>query len=260
MRVALVQMEVVLGEPHVNRQRAEAWIRRAAAAGATAVVLPELWTTGYCLDRIGSVADTGLRPTGDLLGALATELGIWIHGGSIADLGPDGKVCNTALVYGPDGGRLSTYAKVHLVPMMDEHLYLGAGASLCSGYDFGGIPAATAICYDLRFPELFRKLALGGAHLMVIPAQWPAQRIHHWRTLVQARAIENQCYVLACNRVGSDPANRFPGSSMIVDPWGHVVAEGGEAEEMVIADLDPALVVQARERVPVFRDRRPELY
>lgn len=259
MRVALIQMEIALGEPEVNRRRAAELIRAAAAGGARLVVLPEMWTTGYCLDTIGSVADSDLAPTSGLLGALAQELGIWIHGGSVADK-KDGKVYNRALVCGPDGRLVSSYQKVHLVPMMDEHLYLGAGESLCAGFDLDGMQAATAICYDLRFPELFRALALRGAQLIVLPAQWPSQRLHHWRTLVQARAIENQCYMLACNRVGQDQANEFPGHSLVVDPWGQILAEGGEAEEAVVADLDLALVGQVRERVPVFRGRRPELY
>lgn len=259
MQVALIQMDVLFGEPEANRRRAGERVRAAADSGAKVVLLPEMWTTGYCLDRIATVADQGLRPTGDLLSGLARELGIWLHGGSVANLGPDGKVRNTALAYGPDGALLATYSKVHLVPMMDEHLYLAAGDSV-PAFAFASMPAGMAICYDLRFPELFRQMALAGAHLVVVPAQWPSQRLHHWRTLLQARAIENQCYILACNRVGRDPANAFPGHSAVIDPWGQVLAEGGGGEETVTATVDPGLVAQVRERVPVFRDRRPDLY
>lgn len=259
MQVALIQMDIVLGEPDQNRIRAEQKIRQAAAAGAEVVVLPEMWTTGYCLDRIAQVADRSGRPTGDLMSRLATELKIHLYDGSVADLGPDGGVRNTSRAYGPDGSLLGTYSKVHLVPMMDEPKYLAPGEAV-STCELAGVKAGMAICYDLRFPELFRQMALAGAHILVIPAEWPSQRLHHWRTLLQARAIENQCYVLACNRVGADPNNQFPGHSLIIDPWGQILAEGGDGEEILTASIEPAQVADIRQRIPVFRDRRPDLY
>jgi omega-amidase len=257
LRVALIQMEIALGRPDENRTCAAALVRE-AAQGADLVMLPEMWTTGYALKRLsGNLADRDGEPTASFLAELARECGIYLVGSAADER--DGHVYNSATVYGPDGSRLAEYAKVHLVPMMEEDIYLTPGDRLAMA-DLGGVQAGLAICYDLRFPELFRTLALGGAQLMLIPAEWPLQRLHHWRTLVVARAIENQCFVLACNRVGSDGANQFPGHSMVVDPWGNILAEGGEGEETVRATLDLSAVADARFRVPVFRDRRPDLY
>lgn len=258
MRVALIQMDIALGQPEVNRSRAADLVRQAAADGANLAVLPEMWTTGYALpDLAGKLADREGEPTGAFLADLARSCKIWLAGSAADERG--GRVYNRATLHGPDGTLLAEYAKAHLVPMMDEHLYLAPGDRLGLA-DLGGVPAGLAICYDLRFPELFRTLALAGAQLMIIPAEWPAQRLHHWRTLLMARAIENQCFVLACNRVGQDSANAFPGHSMVIDPWGNVLAEGGEAGEILHATIDLGQVAEVRQRVPVFRDRRPDLY
>jgi len=116
------------------------------------------------------------------------------------------------------------------------------------------------ICYDIRFPELARKLALSGAKILFVPAEWPHPRLHHWRSLLIARAIENQMYVCGINRVGRDAANVFCGHSMIVDPWGEVIAEADETETIISAAVDLARPDEVRSRIPVFRDRRPELY
>lgn len=258
MKVALIQMDIALAMPELNRERAAGLIRQAAADGAQLILLPEMWTTGYCLpDLAGGYADRAGEPTGELLSGLAKETGAFIAG-SVADE-RRGRVYNRAEVYGPAGERVAAYDKAHLVPMMQEERYLTPGDRLALG-DLNGTKAGLAICYDLRFPELFRSLTLAGVELFLIPAEWPAQRLHHWRTLAMARAIENQAYVLACNRVGSDDANRFPGHSLVIDPFGEVLAEGGEGEEILLAEIDLAQVAAVRERIPALRDRRPELY
>ncbi|MFZ5823805.1 MAG: carbon-nitrogen family hydrolase [Bacillota bacterium] len=258
MKVALIQMDIALGRPDLNRERAAAFVRQAAATGAELILLPEMFTTGYCLPELaGGHADRAGEPTGALLAALARETGAYI-GGSVADE-REGKVYNRAVVYSPEGERIAVYDKAHLVPMMQEERYLAPGDRLTLA-DLGGVKAGLAICYDLRFPELFRSLTLAGAELFIIPSEWPAQRLHHWRTLAMARAIENQCYVLACNRVGADLANRFPGHSLVIDPFGAVLAEGGEGEEIITAEIDLAQVADVRARIPSLRDRRPDLY
>jgi omega-amidase len=120
--------------------------------------------------------------------------------------------------------------------------------------------AGASICYDIRFPEQARTLSLLGAKILFVAAEWPHPRLHHWRTLLMARAIENQMYVVACNRVGNTAIDSFFGHSMIIDPWGEIIAEGGEREEIVTARIDLTLVDHVRNRIPVFEDRRPELY
>jgi len=257
LRVALIQMDIALGQPEVNRAKA-ADLVRIAAKGADLVILPEMWTTGYALsDLAGNLADQNSQPTGAILSDLARQCGVYLVG-SMADERA-GQVYNSATVYAPDGKQIAEYSKAHLVPMMDEHLYLAPGGTV-GLTEIAGVKTGLAICYDLRFPELFRTLALGGAELLIIPAEWPSQRLAHWRLLLQARAIENQCFVLACNRVGKDLNNSFPGHSMVIDPWGAILAEGGDGEEILRAEFDPALVAEIRARIPVFRDRRPDLY
>lgn len=257
MRVALIQMDVVLGRPAENRARAADLVRQ-AAVDTDLVVLPEMWTTGYQLRELsGNLADRDGSPTEALLANLARECGVYLAGSRAVERG--GKVLNLATVHGPDGRLLAEYTKVHLVPMMEEPLYLTAGDRFAVA-DLDGVRCGLAVCYDLRFCEMFRTLALDGAQVMIIPAEWPAVRLHHWRTLLQARAIENQCFVLGCNRVGSDGKNDFPGHSMVVDPSGNVLTEGDEDECIVRATLEMAQVAEVRTRVPVFRDRRPDLY
>ena len=120
--------------------------------------------------------------------------------------------------------------------------------------------AGVCICYDIRFPEMARSLALSGAKVLFVSAEWPHPHLHHWRTLLMARAIENQMYVVACNTVGESGDTSFFGHSMIIDPWGEIVVEGGEGEEIVIGEVSISLVDEIRSRIPIFEDRRPEIY
>jgi predicted amidohydrolase len=142
---------------------------------------------------------------------------------------------------------------------MEEEKFLTSGDQIGS-LDIEGIPAGVMICYDIRFPELARTLALAGAQILFVPAEWPHPRLHHWRTLLMARAIENQMFVVACNRVGISGKTEFFGHSMIIDPWGEIIAEGGEQEEIISASLQMSDVKQVRNKIPVFDDRRPEIY
>jgi predicted amidohydrolase len=143
--------------------------------------------------------------------------------------------------------------------MMDEDRWLAPGERLAS-CEIAGVRTGLAICYDLRFPELFRSLALAGVEMFLLPAEWPAARIAHWTKLVHARAIENQAFVVACNRVGADDKNSFPGMSLVADPMGEVVAEADSREQVLRAELDLAILEEFRAKVPVFKDRRPEVY
>jgi predicted amidohydrolase len=142
---------------------------------------------------------------------------------------------------------------------MDEDRYLQPGsAPLLLDLPWG--PTAFAICYDLRFPELFRRYAVEGAKIIVLPAEWPMERIEHWRALLIARAIENQCYMIATNACGQTGETIFGGHSMIEDPWGKIVMELGEQPGLATAEIELELVDAVRKRIPVFDDRRPELY
>lgn len=254
----MIQLNIKYGDPKANYVRASEYIKKAAATGADTVILPELWTTGYDLTRLDEIADDRAVESIAFLQKEAVKHGVDVVGGSIAEKCEDG-VRNTLLIVNNKGKLVHKYSKLHLFKLMDEHVYLEEGNDEAD-FELMGVKSAGFICYDIRFPEWMRKPALNGVKVMYIVAEWPAPRINHWRILLQARAIENQCYVVACNRSGSDPRNEFGGMSLIIDPWGEIVTEGSKEEEIVIGDIDVALVDEVRGRIPVFRDRREARY
>jgi len=257
LTIALGQMDVRPGEPEDNLARAEALVARARQAHADLMLLPELWLSGYDLERAAKWA----APLGEggfaRMAALAREHQLYLAG-SLLERHSDG-VSNTAVLYGPDGSLLGAYRKVHLFRLMEEHRYLSPGdrAVLCPT-PWG--PVGLAICYDLRFPELFRVMALAGAVLFLIPAQWPVRRIEAWSLLARARAVENELFVATCNRTGVEGEVVFPGRSAVVDPWGRVLVEGDDREGLLVARADLREVRKARRYLTVYQDRRPEAY
>ncbi len=258
LRISLGQIDVIFGEPAINRQKVEGLAAEAARRGSQVLVLPELWSTGYDLaraDRYATPTDAGLFAH---VRALARQHQLIIIGSCLSQLGP-GQYGNTLTVAMPDGSSGGEYSKLHLFRLMEEERYLTAGTRL-GLVDLPWGRCGLAICYDLRFPELFRAYALAGAQLIFLPAEWPQPRLNHWQTLLRARAIENQLFVVACNRVGQAGDTRFFGHSCVIDAWGETVIEGGESEMMLTADIDLQEVAAARARIPVFADRRPEVY
>lgn len=222
------------------------------------IVLPEMWNTGYALEQIGELADEAGERTREVLGAFCEKHRVAMIAGSIAEKTSAG-VRNTALIFDKQGKVIADYSKVHLFRLMDEekHLISGEKDGLFELFDQR---FAVSICYDIRFPEWIRKLALAGSKVAFIPAQWPHPRLEHWRTLLRARAIENQMYIIACNRVGNSRGTDFFGHSQVIDPWGEIVIEAGEEETIVRATIDLDLVSQVRSKIPVFEDRREQLY
>ena len=258
MRVALIQMDIALGEPEVNRLRALKLIDQAVDRGAHWVILPEMWTCGYDFRKLEDYTEGLNGPTINGLRKKAKETGIYIFAGSLPEKLSEG-IYNTCFIIGPQGNILGKYSKIHLFGLMDEHKFLRPGEATCL-VDTPLGKVGVIICYDLRFPELARSLVLQGARVLVAPAQFPDPRSAHWRILNQARALENQVYVLAVNRVGKDEKNTFFGQSMAVDPWGEVAAVGGAGEEVIMVDLKPRLIDVVRRAMPCLKDRRPELY
>lgn len=261
LRLALIQMNIAAGEPDANFARMERGVQEAASLfpKPDLIVLPEMWNTGYALDRIGELADAGGERTRAFFSAFCREHQVNVLAGSVAEKRENGGVTNTLRMFGRDGSVSAEYSKIHLFRLMDEHLHLQPGERLCR-FEMEGVSAGAMICYDIRFPELARRLALDGAKILFVPAEWPHPRLHHWRTLLQARAIENQMFVVACNTVGISGKTSFFGHSMVVDPWGEVIAEAGEEETVLTAEIDLALVDEVRGRIPVFEDRRPQWY
>jgi predicted amidohydrolase len=229
----------------------------ARQAGADLVVLPELWVQGgFAFTTFEATAEPLDGPTVSALSAAAATAGVWLHGGSIVERADDGRLYNCSLLFGPDGTLVATYRKMHLFGFSGgETTVLTAGTDVVTT-EIDGVTVGLATCYDLRFPELFRRLVDRGAELVLMPAAWPAPRIGHWSLLVQARAIEDQMFVVACNGCGQQSGLRLGGRSAMVDPWGKVLAEAGEDEQVLAADLDLALVAKTRADFPVLADRR----
>ena len=260
--LTLVQMDSLFGDPAGNFERAEAFIADAAGRGSDLVVLPEVWHSSIDLENAEAYASPVAAEAGDdgwfgRFATLARDNHVWLTGSMLESQGD--QFYNTMVLYSPEGRLAATYRKMHLFRLMNEEKYLAPGET-GTMHELPWGCAGLAICYDLRFPELFRRYALEGARLMILPAAWPHPRRMHWRTLLRSRAIENQCFVAACNRVGTVDDVSFFGSSGVIDPWGETLVEGGETEALLTVRIDLDTVEATREKIPIFADRRPELY
>ena len=252
MRVHTIQLAYGDDEPIADRtDRVAALVRE--QHGADLVVLPELWPQGgFSYDRW---ADEAQRLDGSVVEAVraaARDVAATVHLGSLVERDGTGRLFNTSVLVGPSGEVLTTYRKIHLFGFGDgepKHLAAGDGPVV---HERLGL----ATCYDLRFPEMFRALLDHGAEIVLVVAAWPAKRVAHWRLLAQARAVENQSFVVACNTAGTHAGVDMGGHSMVVDPWGEVLAEAGEEEQVLVADLDVDLVGRTRASFPVLADRR----
>jgi omega-amidase len=260
LTVSLLQMDIAIGEPEANFRKLERMLSDAMLAPVKPdlIVFPEMWNTGYALDRIQELADPNGERTKAMLTEFARSRRVHIVAGSIAERRGDA-VTNTIYVFDREGNVTADYSKIHLFRLMDEEKHLTAGDRIGT-MDIDGVEAGMMICYDIRFPELARKLALGGAKVLFVPAEWPHPRLHHWKTLLTARAIENQMFVVACNRVGRSGDTEFFGHSLVLNPWGETLVEGDESERILQATLELDSVDRVRRTIPIFEDRRPGLY
>ncbi|MGD2155709.1 MAG: carbon-nitrogen family hydrolase [Anaerolineales bacterium] len=257
LTISLAQMAFKLGAPEANFAHAREWVVEAARRGSDLVLLPELWASGYDLENWETHAtslDEGLFLR---VSELARENRIAI-GSSLLEKS-NGRAYNTFVLFDSEGTRLGVYRKVHLFRLIDEHTWLSAGESLvCSDTHWGRIGLST--CYDLRFPEMFRSFAVDGARLVLMVAEWPERRVEHWRVLLKARAVENQMFIAAVNKVGESKGVQLGGNSTVLNPWGRVLVEAGFEEVLLTTQIDLSEVDQVREWIPVFNDRRPEIY
>lgn len=249
---ALIQLDIRTGQREANLARATKWVAEAAGDGAEFVVLPELWATGYALDRASEVADELGAGAFAAMRDLAGRHRVWLAGSLLETF--RGRVHNTLAIYDTGGQLRAFYRKTHLFGLMEERDHLEAGSSAVIADLPSGL-TGLAVCYDLRFPNLFAAYADARCETLLVCAEWPNPRMDHWRTLIRARAIESQAYVLAANRVGGSGTTFF-GHSMIVDPWGEIVVEGNEAEGVVIGRIDRERVAEVRTRYPFLADRR----
>ena len=262
-RVAAVQM-VSTPAPAENLAAARRLVAQAAQQGASLVVLPEYWPIMGMqeTDKVAHAEQLGSGPLQQFMAEAAREHGIWLIGGTLPMVAPDaGKVLNTTLVYNPQGEQVTRYDKIHLFSFTrgeesyDEARTIVRGSQVGSAeLPFGRV--GLSVCYDLRFPELYR--ALGDCALIVVPAAFTYTTGRaHWEILLRARAIENQCYVLAAAQGGQHVNGRRTwGHSMLIDPWGDIKAVLPEGEGIVIGDIERQRILQVRESLPALRHRK----
>lgn len=258
MKISCLQMDMALGAVEDNFARAEAMIRQAMEDRPDVIVLPETWNTGFFPANVRVLSDRNGQRTKTAIGALAKEFAVNIVAGSVSSLREDA-LYNTAMVFDRTGCCITEYDKTHLfTPMGEERVYT-PGDRLCR-FTLDGVSCGIIICYDLRFPELARSLAIPGLDVLFVVSQWPDVRISHLRSLTVARAIENQIFVACCNSCGKANDTRYGGYSAIIDPWGETIALAGETEQILTAEADLNILKNIRKSIYVFRDRRPELY
>jgi predicted amidohydrolase len=266
LRAAAVQLNSN-GDKARNLDAAERLVRAAVADGAQLVALPEKWNLLSGGEELLAGAEPLDGPSLTAAREWARSLGIHLLAGSVAERGEGELASNTSVLIGPDGEDLAVYRKIHMFDVdaggvsYRESEHELAGTEVVTG-PVGELTAGLSVCYDLRFPELFRILALRGARLLAVPSAFTAATGRdHWEVLLRARAIENQAFVLAPNQVGQAPPHFDSyGHSAIVDPWGEVLASAPEGECFVIADLDLAAQDRVREELPSLANRRPRAY
>mgnify|MGYP001236534504 CR=1 FL=1 len=251
-----------------NKKTAERLIREAASAGADLVSLPELWSC-HGLEKVyRENAESIPGPTTDFLGSLARELGIYLLGGSILEKVPgSARLHNTSTFFAPSGEILAVYRKIHLFDVkVADREYLES-RTIAPGEEIvtakaGPTTIGLSVCYDVRFPELYRMLALAGAEILMVPAAFTLQTgKDHWELLLRARAVENQAYVVAPAQWGQKADGRWTyGRSMIVDPWGVVLARCPDRDGFALAPLDLGYLERLRAEFPALANRRPEVY
>ena len=256
MRIHLIQLNTKWEQKEANFASVRSHFEEANPSPGSLVVLPEMFATGFNMaaDQIAEPSDSKDAPTRAFLSELASRWDCAVIAG-IASRDAQG-ASNDALAVFPDGSATS-YEKHQPFTLAGEDRAYRAGDELCT-FSYAGGRHGLSICYDLRFPEIYRALAKAGAELLVNIANWPLRRVSHWVTLLQARAIENQCYVAGVNRAGSDPNHDYGGRSLIVDPQGEIIADAGSAEGIVSADIDFESVRAWRAEFPALADARDD--
>ena len=254
MRVALVQMDLAWEDVAENHRRARRHLEESSRKGARLALLPEMFCTGFSMES-QKIAQLPGGPSETFLLEVARDLGLWVLA-SIPEAGTP-RPRNMAILAGPDGS-VVRYAKIHPFTFGGEDRVYTGGDRIVT-VTIEGVRVTPFVCYDLRFPEPFRFAALD-TDLFALVANWPEARRAHWSTLLRARAIENLCYVAGVNRVGEGGGLRYLGDSAVISPWGEVLAEGGPDEAVLLAEIDPAVVSDARAKFPALRDRRPDAY
>lgn len=258
MKIACIQMDIACQDPAENLRCASEWMAEAVTQGADLVVLPEMFSTGFTMDAEGA-ANSGPATLAAMMD-LAKEHSAWLMGG-IVEAGDGGasKPRNVCVVLNPAGVEAGRYRKIHPFTLAGEHKSYDGGTELLTIEMSDGLRVTPLVCYDLRFPELFRARA-DETDLFCVVASWPSKRIAAWRALLIARAIENQCYVLGVNRVGEMKGVEHCGASMIVGPDGSILSEAGSDPACLVLSVEPSVVAAHRKAFSFLADRRPDVY
>ena len=251
MRVAAVQLDIAWEDKPANFSRVRALLADARPAPGSLIVLPEMFACGFSMN-LAVTRQGDAREDEAFLADLAREHRSFVTGGVVSRVGAD-RGRNESVTFSPAGELLARYAKIHPFSLGGESVGHEAGREIVT-FDCAGFVAAPFVCYDLRFPEIFRAAAHRGANLFIVIALWPVKRQQHWLTLLQARAIENQAYVMGVNRVGNEPQFAYAGRSVVVDPHGVIIADAGEQERVLDATLNLAAVEAWRRDFPALRD------
>jgi predicted amidohydrolase len=257
IKISLAQMSLAFGDEDANFDKASSLIKEAAKKKSDLILLPELWASGYDLPNWQKYAvplGTGIF---SMLSDLARTRSIAI-GSSLLEKKRN-QAFNSFVLFGKDGSTLGVYRKVHRFRLLEEEKWLVAGDKLAAVDTPWGV-TGLSICYDLRFPEIFRLYGMLQIKLILIVAEWPERRIAHWTKLLQARAIENQLFIAGVNKVGESQGVKLGGRSAVIDPWGEPVVEGDNAEGLFTCTIDLRTADKARRYIPVFKDRRPDIY
>ncbi len=256
-KIALAQIELELGNADGNYFKARKAVAEAAREGADIVLLPELWASGYDLINARKYASSRREGWFARMGELAEENKLALGGSMIEEQGDD--FYNTFVLLDRTGKELGFYRKAHLFDLIREKEYFKAGNQLAV-IDSPWGKIGLALCYDLRFPELFRAYALAGVETILLVAEWPQRRIGHWDILLKARAIENQCFIAAVNKVGTSKGEQLGGNSTVISPMGEVLTQGGATPGVYVADIDSEYSAKIRSWMPVLSDRNEDLY
>jgi omega-amidase len=255
MQLIALQTATVWHDPAANRAAVAAMLAEACPPPGSLVVLPETFAAGFSSDTAQATAEA--EETQAFLAGEAAARGIAITAGLAVKAGAC--AANESVTWGPDGRELSRYRKLQPFTPAGEHVNYPAGDRVVT-FEFGGLTIAPFICYDLRFPEIFRAAVDRGAELFTVIGNWPNRRHQHWTTLLKARAIENQAAVIGVNRAGSDPEFTYGGGSLILGPQAEVLAEAGDAACCIRADFTPQTVRDWRAQFPALRDRRRDYH
>jgi predicted amidohydrolase len=253
MKIASIQLAVVENDKNAAVEKAAAAVL--SCKGADLVILPEIWNVGFMsFDAYLKEAESRDGPTLGAMREAAATIGAHLHAGSFVEKDGD-RFFNSSYLISPDGEVLANYRKIHLFGYQSKETEILTPGSSVTVVETSLGCLGLAACFDLRFPELFRRMVEKGAEIFLVCSAWPQPRLDPWRLFNRVRALENQCFLISANSVGHNCGVQFCGHSMIVDPWGKELAVGGDGEEILRAEIDIAQVSVARQEFPALASR-----